>query len=317
MQIKQSNIKYSGYSNIESKDICVAMCYFNPLNYKNTLANIKIILDEFKKTNIPVFLIELIYPGQKQSLKEANLVLKADTVFFVKENLWNILEKFIPEKYSKIIFMDNDILCSDPIWIDKISDKLNTKKLIHGSEFLYRDIYRKNLYENIVPNENTKESVVKGLKIEGKLDFTKNHPGLNICIDRNFYHKIGGFFEESPGTAGDTLFWNCFSTEKEPYCLGVFCAPRFKQIKEKYLFYRKNMLKLISLDEIDYLENNWCLHLYHGNSNNRKYGTQDKFIPGPFKLYKNKHGVIEINIIHPHSKDMKQYLESRYEDDNE
>lgn len=317
MQTKLNSIRYSEYKNIDSKDICIAMCYYNPLNYKNSLNNIKCVLNEFKKTNIPVFLIELIYSNQKPSLPYSNITVKAKTVFFVKENLWNILEKYIPDQYSKIIFMDGDVLCSDPNWVDKVSSKLDSKKIVHASEILYRDIYRNNIHENVSNNDNTKESVIKGLKTEGRLDFTKNHPGLNICINRNEYHRIGGFFEEAPGTTGDTLFWNCFSNEDKPYCLGFFCAPRFKDTREKYLLYQQNVIKSISLHEIDYLENNWCLHLYHGNINNRKYGYQDKFIPGPYNLYKNEYGVIEINIQHPTIKDLKQYLESRSEDDDE
>jgi len=316
MQTKLSDIKYSGYQNIDSKDICIAMCYFNPLGYKNSLQNIRCVLNEFKKTNIPVFLIELIYSNQKPSLPYSNIVVKAETIFFVKENLWNILEKYIPDKYSKIIFMDGDVLCSDPNWVDKVSSKLNSNKIIHASEILYRDIYRDNIYTNITKNDNTKESVVKGLKIEGKLDFTKNHPGLNISINRDVYHQIGGFFEEAPGTTGDTLFWNCFSNNSEPYCLGFFCAPRFKHTKEKYLLYKESLLKSVSINDIDYLENNWCLHLYHGNINNRKYGYQDKFIPGIYTVYKNQYGVIEIDIKHPTVKDLRQYLESRSEDDD-
>jgi hypothetical protein len=315
MTTEQKNSNgYSGYQNIESKDICIAVCFYNPLGYKNSLSNIKTVLLELEKTNIPVYIIELIYPGQVASLPYSNVVVKAETVFFVKENLWNILEKHIPDRYTKIIFMDSDILCSDPKWIDKISDKLNKCKVVHGSEILHKDIYRDNIYEKVYTTEYTRHSVVKAIKNNHMFDFNDVHPGFNISIDRNFYHKINGFFEEAPGTSGDTLFWACF-TEQNPYCAGFFCAPRFKETKQKYISYKENITKLSSIKDIDFLENNWCLHLYHGSIKKRNYGEQDKFIPGLYTITKNSYGVIEINIKHPHIKDMRKYFESRSEDE--
>lgn len=311
---QKNSVGYTGYSNIESKDICIAMCFYNPLGYKNNLANIKTVILELKKTNIPVYTIELIYPGQNSSLPNPDVVVEAESVFFVKENLWNILEKYIPDKFSKIIFMDSDILCSDPRWIDKISSKLDSYKVIHGSEILHKDISRNNIYEKVYATQYTRHSVVKAIKNRDFFDFNDVHPGFNISINRNFYHQINGFFEEAPGTSGDTLFWVCF-TEQSPYCAGFFCAPRFKETKEKYLSYKENILKLSSVADIDYLENNWCLHLYHGSIKKRNYGEQDKFMPGIYSITKNNYGVIEINIKHPYNKDMRQYFESRLEDE--
>lgn len=313
-----SETKYSGYANIDSKDICIAMCYFNPLGYKNSYNNINTVLQELKKTNIPFYLIELIYPNQKQSLSEATVVVTAQTVFFVKENLWNILERHIPDHYEKIIFIDSDILCSDIEWVDKISVKLNDTKILHASEKLYRDITTNNIYQPIVNDAScVKESIVKGLKNQSTIDLNQYHPGTNICIDRNTYHQIGGFFEDAPGTMGDTLFWYCFANAYQPYCAGLFCAPRFKYTKEKYLQYKKHICNILSLQDIDYLNNNYALHLYHGHTSNRYYSQQDKFIPGLYTLYKNNDGVIEINIKHPQIKDMKTYFYARTEDSAE
>ena len=77
--------QYQGYCNIQSADICVAMCFFNPLNYKNNLKNIKLLLQEFSKTNIPIYVLELLYPGQSSSIPNANVVVKAETVFLSKK----------------------------------------------------------------------------------------------------------------------------------------------------------------------------------------------------------------------------------------
>jgi|688.fasta_scaffold06581_40 hypothetical protein len=313
-----TNKSYTGYTDIESDDICLVMSFYNALNYKSTVKNLQLIIQELNKTNIPFYIIELLYPQQKQSIPQANYIVRADSFFFSKENLWNIIESKIPDKYTKLIFTDVDILYSDPDWIDKISILLDTYKVIHGCEYLYKDIYRKNIYDNVNLNAgDTKHTVVKSIIKQKSFEFNNVHPGYNICIERNFYHKIGRLFEYAHGTAGDTLFWASFVKDYEPYCCALFSAPRFKEVKEKYIEYKNNILKLCDpIKDVNYLKDNCGLHLFHGHPKNREYGNQDRFIPGPIKFSKNSDGVIEMKIIHPIVKDLKQYLEFRREDDD-
>jgi hypothetical protein len=318
MNIEQLiEIQYLGYKNIDSKDICIAMCFFNPLNYINNLNNIKLIIKEYKKINVPFYIIELIYPGQTSVIPEANIIVKADSVFFVKENLWNILEKHIPDKYSKIIFSDADVLYTDPNWIDKTSEKLINNKLIHSADLAYRNIFIDNVYEKIKIDKNNfiKQSIVKCMQ-QNILDPQIFFPGYNIAINRDFYHKIGGFFDMAPGISGDTLFWLSFIKNKTFYLGGFFCAPNHKKIKLQYYDYKNKILRYCNPNtDIDYLENNHILHIYHGSDKNRNYPHQSKLIRGPYILYKNINNVLEIKIYHPYIKDMRNYFEQRLEDE--
>lgn len=318
MTIEQKfNTSYTGYNNVEYNNICLAMCFFNPLNYKTNLKNIKTVIQELKKTNIPFFVIELIYSGQSASIPEANYVVKGQSFYFSKENLWNILETKIPDKYEKIIFLDSDVLCTDPNWINRAAESLNNNKVIHASDYLYKDIYADNIYETVTLDAiNGRHSIVKAIKNKKFIDHSIYHPGFNISINRNFFHEIGGIFDISPITIGDTLFWIAFVPNYRAYCGTFFCSPNFNEQRQKYFEYRKKILSLCDPNkEIDYLPNNHCLHLYHGTIKNRNYGKQFSFIPGPFTLEKNEYGVLEIEIKHPFVKDLKKYFEARNEDE--
>lgn len=308
---------YKGYSSLEHNNICVAMALFNPVGYKNIVKNLHIVCEELAKSKTPFYIIELLYPNQSATIHDS-FIVKAQTHFFVKENLWNLLEQRIPDKYEKIIFLDGDVLCSDPNWINRVAEKLDTKKVIHASEYLYRDIYANNIYQEVTLDPiNSKPSVVRAIKRKIQFNPLKFHPGLNVCIDRNFFHKIDGFFEQTPITIGDSIFWISFMPNFRYYCGTFFSAPNMKEQREMYYLYKKKILSSCNPDEdIDYLEDNNCLHLYHGSMNNRNYGKQYTFIPGPFRLYKNNDGVLEIDIKHPFIKDMKKYFEERKEDDN-
>jgi len=306
---------YKGYKKPEYSNICVAMGIFNPMQYANIITNLKIVCQELEKSKIPYYIIELLYPNQSSMIPNS-FTVRGQTYFFVKENLWNLLEKRIPSKYEKIIFLDADVLCSDPEWVNKIAEKLQIKKVVHASEYLYRDIYSNNIYEDITLTPiNSQPSVVKAIKNQIQFNPLKFHPGFNVCIDRNFFHKINGFFEHTPVTIGDTIFWVSFIPNYRYYCATFFSAPNMKTQREMFYEYRNNVLSSCEpIKDIDYIENNNCLHLYHGSLKNRNYGHQYKFIPGPFKLYKNNDGVIEIEIKHPYVKDMKKYFEERKDD---
>jgi hypothetical protein len=308
---------YKGYKNTDYNNICIAMCFFNPVNYKSNLENIKTVISELKKTNIPFFIIELVYPGQSSAIPNPTCVVKGKSFYFAKENLWNILETKIPDKYEKIMFLDADVLCTDPEWINKTAELLNTNKVVHASDYLYKDIYRDNIYEIVTIDAiKGRHTIVKAIKTNASIDYSLYHPGFNICIRRNFFHQIGGFFDTAPITIGDTLFWLSFVPNYKGYCGTFFSAPNFKEQKIKYIEYRNTMISYCDPNtEIDYLPNNHCLHLYHGKIKHRYYGKQFNFIPGPFTFYKNEDSVIEIEIKHPFVKDLKQYFESRREDD--
>lgn len=316
------NYSYKGYANTDYNNICVAMCMFNPIGYKNILKNIQTVIGEFKKTNIPFYIIELLYPSQQKSVPEANVVVRGLTAFFSKENLWNVLEKHIPNKYEKIVFLDNDILFTDHNWINKIAQKLTWYKAVHVSEYLYRDIHCDHIYDPICNNiddlnqtTSMKQSIVKGIKHYTNLDPSLFHPGAHVAIDRNFFHQIGGFFDRCPVTIGDVLFWSSFIPDFKRYAAGFLVSPNFKKERDEYFAHKKQILNLCDPSkDIDYLENNISLHLYHGSPKYRHYNAQDRFIPGPYKLWYNKDGVLEIEITHPIIKDMRSYFLARNED---
>jgi hypothetical protein len=292
------------YEKIESSDICVGLCFFRPVdNYKNIIENIKIVLEDLDKSCVPFFVIELLYKNQTSIIPNSKIVY-SNSVIFSKENLWNILEKQIPEKYSKIIFMDADVRFTNCKWIDLVSQKLNQNQVMQPMEYSYRQNKKSNLY--FIDSEKLKPSCAKAIVIGDSLSNFKNyHPGYSICINRNFYHSIGGIFEDCITGAGDSLFWSCFF-EKEDYKF-----IKETNNKDKFLEYRKKLRSFIDKDCVGYLENNILFHMYHGSEENRRYNQRKKYLPENYKIFKNEYGVLEIES----EKDFLNYFVDRKEDD--
>lgn len=306
-------ISYTGYDRPLDDNICIAMCYFNPLEYAKPLRNVRLIQEQFEKYDIPYYIVELIYPHQVPVIKNATIV-RSSSILFSKENLWNVVEKTIPEKYQKLVFMDADIVCSDPAWINNISTLLNHNDMVHGMDYLYRDI--NDVHEVCeLDCEKAKFSLIKAIKNNIPIDLRVHHTGYVTALNRSFFHEIGGIFEYGITGYGDVLFWAAFIKGFEPNCDNFLKMPRFKSIRHKWHEYKQNALAKTSMDRIAYLPGANMIHLRHGQQDNRKYPKRNHYVAGIFDLFHNDDGVLEISVKNIQSPDLRQYWIDRREDE--
>jgi hypothetical protein len=305
---------YKYYDKPIYNDICVAMCFFSPVGYKKPINNITIILEEFKKANIPVFVIELLYPNQT-SIIPNSFVVRGETILFSKENLWNLLEKRIPDQYSKIIFMDSDVLYSKPSWFNDSSILLENNNAIQCMEWSHKDIH--SMCEEVTIGDDPKVnriSFAKAIKLQLEIDLRLHHMGFCIGIRRDFMHKINGFFEYATTGYGDTLFWSCLTKDFWPR--RQYCSEFFADIYLKYVEYREHLSKFHEYPNgVDYVSDCLGMHLYHGSISNRRYTDRQHYIPSKYEFYHNNDGVLEIKSFDETKKDLKQYWIDRKEDE--
>lgn len=302
-------IKISKYQNTDSTNSCLAFCFFRPVSYQKPLENLFIFLNDLKKTNIPVFSIELLYGRQQSIVPNVTKIVRSNTVVFSKENLWNLLEKYIPEQYSKIIFVDADIRFTNPNWFNLASDVLQSYNVIQPMEYCYRSVHGSATYYNL--SDRIRPSIAKGLHLEETIDIGLHYPGFSIGIDRNFFNKINGIFDLGFNGCGDTLFWGAFDPQGQKYLSDI--ASKFIE----YENYKKNVYRHTynRKDIVSYVQNNMALHLYHGSDINRNYRKRNQYLPENYKTFYNNDGVLEIESFDNAKKDLYQYWIDRKEDE--
>jgi hypothetical protein len=88
---------------------------FNPAWTKRMIMNYLYTKTQLDREKIPNFTIELVYPGRAPELPDAFHV-KTNSYMFHKENLYRVLETKIPKKYTKLAFLDCDLLFEDMSW---------------------------------------------------------------------------------------------------------------------------------------------------------------------------------------------------------
>lgn len=264
--------------------MAICLVIFNPTNSKRILMNYHYVVNEFKLQGLPVFSLELVYKGRSPQIADAFHVY-AKSYMFHKENLCRILEKKIPESYTKLAFLDADILFRDKEWYSKVSELLNEYDVVHPYEAVH------NIDLTFTKILKVRETVLKFKPIDNLyVDCIQGSPGFGWCMRREWYNKVG-FFDDNPIGGGDA-----FSVAK---WLNVHYY-HYKTKKGLNSLTCKQYEKYRTLEspKITYLKKSIILHLYHGQLINRGYVSRNLLFEGNSQsfeeiTYINEDGVIE------------------------
>ncbi len=120
------------YNEPEKKDIAILIAFFNPANSIRLIQNLLLVKQCLDKANIPIFLGELAINDQSFLFKESNTVFHflSDSCMFYKENIMTTIEKRIPAHYTKLLYLDGDILFENPDWYRLVSESLDRHEVV-------------------------------------------------------------------------------------------------------------------------------------------------------------------------------------------
>ena len=238
------------------------------------LMNYLYVLEKLKLANIPTYTLELYYDSPE--IKNAFHV-KGESFMFHKERLCRILEKKIGWYYSKLMFLDADIIFTDPNWYSEVSDLLNKHDVVHPfKSAIWSDI----TYKECVQQRNTILMCEKGGKYQPSL-----HPGFAWAFRRSWFRKVG-FFDYGITGSGDTLSVASWFDLKFP---NGYLQPALKVAFDEFCKRPKPRITHAS---------GTIIHLWHGSKKNRKYFDRHKILSGIADVRKivkiAKNGVFEL-----------------------
>jgi hypothetical protein len=230
---------------------------------------------------------------------------------FHKENIWNLLSTRIPSLYTKLLFIDADVIVQDPMnWTYKCSQALDTFDIVQPlSVIKFQEAPQSTL--------NTSQPLLVASSQFRPTAFDKTmaypSPGYGIAVKRKWLKNVGGFIDSAVVGAGDL------------FTLGLLCAPDHVKNSQAYLLspfthkecerYEKNCLKLKT--KLGFISEEG-FHLYHGQRNNRQYANRHELMKElqEHHLMKNTLGLIEFTDARFNTL-MLEYFKSRNEDSYE
>jgi len=282
-------------------DMAICFVLFNPANSKRMLMNYHYIVNEFKLQHFPMFTLELVYPDRSPQIADA-IHVKGKSYMFSKENMYRILEKYIPPKFTKLAFLDSDVMFKDKDWYSKTSRLLNSHDIVQPFETCnWLDLtYRETI--------QSRQSFVL---LKTKIIDWNYHPGFAWCFRRDWYRKFG-FFDLALGGSGDCA--SAIAWLKLNYNPGVTHSESITEAFTEF-FNKCPALRITNLkDSVLY-------HLYHGARKNRQYVDRKKIFDGCPDIRKmivtNSHGVYEWNDKYRDTmnKQFLKYFTERHDDD--
>ncbi len=123
-----------------SADVAVLTSYFNPARYRSKLANYTRFMHPFLQSGSEVFAIECLFgDGCPELTGFPNVfTVTAESVVWQKERLLNLLLDRIPSQYTKIVWIDCDVLFCDERWLQKVSSALESFPVLQPFETAIR-----------------------------------------------------------------------------------------------------------------------------------------------------------------------------------
>jgi len=298
-----------GYS--EEKDMAIVACHFNWCKFVNPTRNLHRFIRQMQIENIPLFGVELSITenfettgieGWKQ------IRVGKENVCFQKEACINLAVKtLVPEKYTKIAWIDHDIIFTNRNWYSDASAQLEKFKVIqlfshgiktdrHGRQiskipgaiFSYLNVERLVRTEWIMAAENI------------------GYPGGAMAARRDMW-RHGGLYPYRIMGGGDTAFVLAMLKSKIGWPSNELFVQRHNKWKKEILEYVEENISYIKGDFV---------HEWHGDTVNRKYKDRYSLLKNFNTLY------IELNecgIVHNYgdrtiNQAALEYFESRNED---
>jgi hypothetical protein len=315
---KVNDIKYAIANNepVEEK-LNVIIALSNPCQYARRYILCREFIKRFEEEeeNVNLYVVELIYPGQKfiitDSKNKKHLQLKTQIPIWHKENMINLGVKYLlPKTWKAFAWIDADIEFESSTWAT------DTLKILNGC----KDVVQVWSHAVDMDFDKSNLSIFNGFgysfsKQKAYTNNSKNywHPGFAWAITRKAYEKVGGLYDKGVLGSGDNMMALTLINKVEL----TMNMDYHEDYKNSILEYQEKSKKL----RLGYTPG-VIRHYYHGTKANRNYtnrwGILIKHNYSPYQhLSYDKQGILipTSNFSEEFKEDIYNYFKERKEDD--
>lgn len=244
-------------------DTAIIACHFNPQGYERPRQNLVAFLADIAKTGFPLFMAEGVPTGGTSFLPPHERIIHAEakSAIWHKESLLNLAETIVPEQFTKICWVDADLIFSSLTWLPQLSTLLDSYQVAQPySRVKYSDQNGNSL--------RVKSSCGLG-SLRGaaeRADWAKYHPGFAMAAQRTLFTELGGLYN-SPVGQGDAIFalgaLDRFSPGHPSCQVPSIVLAEYRAYAEKITHWTHGTIGVVTNSDIT--------HLWHGDRDNRQY----------------------------------------------
>jgi len=212
-------------SYLGSRDLCIVTCFFNPCGYRSRVLNcIRFMASLEGSDGVHWRCIECAFGDSAFSLPASEHVVRvrSNSILWQKERLLNLLIRELPRSYTKIAWVDADVLFTNPEWIVDAAEVLDEVPVAQLFTHLLRADDRLQMSELGVDTIESYASVYRRYpdRALGPTYFDHGHTGLAWAGRRDWLQQFGLYDCCLSGT-GDHLMAHAFVGDWDPGCLGI------------------------------------------------------------------------------------------------
>jgi hypothetical protein len=200
------------------------MSFFNPLGYRSRVQNFGEVAKTLTRSGVHWQCIECAFGDAPFTFPEDdNIVrIRSRSVLWQKERLLNVLLSLLPDKYTKIAWIDADILFSNPNWIPDTCDALDDSPVVQP---FVEAVCLPRRSGEIVDESAALVSFAYLYKLDpdgvlGPTYWNHGHTGYAWAGRRDWMERYGLYDACLSGT-GDHLMAHGFVGDWQPECLGI------------------------------------------------------------------------------------------------
>ncbi len=121
-------------------DLALVTSFFNPAGFASKWRNYERFLAPIRAGGLALFSVECAFADRPFELPagENHLRVRSNSIMFQKERLLNLLVERLPTEFTKVAWVDADILFSDPDWAVHTSLALDSHVIVQPFETAYR-----------------------------------------------------------------------------------------------------------------------------------------------------------------------------------
>jgi hypothetical protein len=121
-------------------DLALITCFFNPSGFTSKWRNYERFLAPIRAGGLPLFTIECAFADRAFELPAADghMQVRSGSIMFQKERLLNLVIERLPSEFTKVAWVDADILFTDAAWAVSTSRALDEHAIVQPYETAYR-----------------------------------------------------------------------------------------------------------------------------------------------------------------------------------
>lgn len=207
---------------LAAPDVAVVTCYFNSHNYASKRRGFDQFRHSMERSGVPLFIGECAFGDEEFELTPSSSVFqfRSRDVMWQKERLLNLTIDRVPDRFTKIAWVDADILFTNPRWIVDASERLDEVPVIQPFSHAVRLRPRETSYFG--GGERSRGfcytcSALRALS-RARSYHVHGHTGFAWAADRQLLSELG-LYDAAIGGTADHLMAHAFTGDFGTPCL--------------------------------------------------------------------------------------------------